>query len=286
MANNKKKASSSARGAPAAADKLPFVAVVTPTYGRHKFLPWLVKMFNQQTYPQSRMTLIILDDGPKIPESDAALLATLTQQQANVRYVRHDDAKLPIGAKRNMLNRLALDAGADVIVAMDDDDYVPPERVEHTVTTLKRTGAHICGSSILYIYFADTAEVKKFGPYGPHHATNGTMGYTRQYAEGHAYDELVAVGEESSYTKNFSEPLAQLDPFKTLLCIAHKRNSFDKSTIRPMGAATVAKLKDFVKDKALREFYKTLVGDQLANPVELPSTQRHGAIDLELKDDA
>lgn len=259
----------------------PFVACVTPTYGRHKFLPWLISMFNQQSYPQSRMVLIILDDGPRIPEGDTALLRAL--EQPNIRYVRHDAAKLPIGGKRNMLNKLAIEAGADIMVALDDDDFVPRERVEHSVTALLRSGKQICGSSILYIYFADDGELKKFGPYSANHATNGTMAYTRQYAETHAYDEVVPYGEESSFTGGFSEPLEQLDPFKTLLCIAHKRNSFDKSGIRNAGAATVAKLKDFVKDRVLREFYAGLVKGQLAERVELPSTQRHGAIELELQ---
>jgi Glycosyl transferase family 2 len=256
----------------------PLVAVVTPTYGRHRFLPWLLRIFNEQTYPQSRMLLIILDDGPA-PATDDPALAALLAAQANARYVHEGGQKLPIGAKRNRLNRLALDAGADVIVCMDDDDFYPRERVEHAVTTLARSGTQIAGSSVMYIYFADDGALRKFGPYGPYHATNGTFAFTRAFAETHAYDEVVAYAEETSFTRGFSEPLAQMDPFKTILCISHRRNTFDKSLIKASGAATPAKLADFVRDKALREFYKSLVQSQDANPEVLPGTQNYAPLD-------
>ncbi len=250
----------------------PMVAVITPTYGRHKFMPWLIRIFNNQTYPQSRMVLIILDDCP-MEITDVKLLEML--KQPNVRYIKHQGPKMPIGAKRNMLNTLAIEAKADIIVAMDDDDYYPPERVDHCVTTLQRFNVNICGSSTMHIYFADDGIIRKFGPYGDFHATNGTFAFTRKFAETHSYDEIVAYGEETSFTKGFSEPLAQMDPFKTILCISHRRNTFDKSLIKASGAECMTKLKDFVKDKELREFYATLVSQQDAHPEALPGVQQY-----------
>src|SRR3989344_5966623 len=40
----------------------PFVSCITPTYGRQRFLPYLIYQFNYQTYPASRRELIFLDD--------------------------------------------------------------------------------------------------------------------------------------------------------------------------------------------------------------------------------
>lgn len=233
----------------------PFVSVVTPTYNRHKFLPWLVRMFNQQTYPQDRMELIILDDSPS-EFGDINILTSSSKTQNNIRYIHHKGEKMSIGAKRNKLNELAK---GDIIVCMDDDDYYPPCRVEHCVLSLERSGAHIAGSSIMYIYFADSKKILKFGPYGQFHATNGTFAFTKEYANSHKYDETVQFGEESSYTKNFTEPLVQMDPFKTILCISHNSNTFDKGTIKHQGAFTVAKLRDFVKDKMIRNFYDNIL---------------------------
>jgi glycosyltransferase involved in cell wall biosynthesis len=257
----------------------PFVVVVTPTYGRQSFLPWLLKMFNAQTYPQSRMKLLILDDTPPASSSPADLEAVAAvKAQANVKYVYHEGGKMTIGAKRNALNRMAIAEGAEVIVCMDDDDYYPRERVEHCVTTLARSRAQIVGSSVMYIYFGDDDTVRKFGPYGEYHATNGTFAFTRLYAETHAYDKVVACAEETSFTRGFSEPLAQLDPFKTILCISHRRNTFDKTLIKPTGQSTVAKIQQFVKDKEMREFYKTLVArqDRTSGDVVVPGTQNNG----------
>ena len=41
----------------------PFVSVITPTYNRRRFLPYLIQCYLQQTYPKERMEWIILDDG-------------------------------------------------------------------------------------------------------------------------------------------------------------------------------------------------------------------------------
>lgn len=254
----------------------PLVAVVCPTYGRHKFLPWLIKMFNAQTYHQSRMMLIILDDSPN-EVTDPVLAKMITQD--NVKFVRHTDSKMTIGAKRNKLNQLAIEAGADIIVCADDDDFFPEARVEHSVSMLQKSGAQIAGSSTMYIFFTDDKIIRKFGPYSQFHATNGTFALTRKYAETHKYDEVVAYGEESSFTKNFTEPLVQLDSFKTILCISHQCNTFDKKNIKLSGASTVAKIKDFVKNKELRDFYNNLHKDQLENPVIMPGTQNYAPLD-------
>jgi hypothetical protein len=234
-------------------------------------------MFNQQTYPQSRMRLIILDDSPDGIQDP--LLVEQMAQQANVQYVRHLGAKMTIGAKRNRLNELALQAGADVIVNMDDDDFYPDVRVEHAVDALKKSGCQIAGSSIMHIMFLANNEIRRFGPYGArpgakfgygantNHATAGTFAYTRQYlADGHHFDETVHTGEESSFTSAFGQPMVQLDSQKAILCISHLRNTFEKAQIRLTGVPTILKLRDFVRDPKLREFYQGLVDAQRCDP--------------------
>ena len=51
----------------------------------------------------------------------------------------------------------------------------------------------------------------------------------------------------------------QLDPFKTMLVMSHSENTFDKKKMRdgtnPLVKETSMKIRDFIKDKSLREFY-------------------------------
>lgn len=227
----------------------PFVSVLTPTYNRRRFIPALITCFKQQDYPMAQIEWIILDDGT---DKVGDLLTGLPQ----VRYYSVD-TKLTIGAKRNRLNDLAL---GSIIVCMDDDDYYPSERVSHVVwNLLNNPDFSVCGSSTLYMYYSDNDSIYKLGPYGDNHATNGTLGYKRSYTKNHRYDETVTKGEEPSFTNGFSEPMIQLNPFKTQLLMSHGENTFDKRAIRvegPMVKRTVFGLEDFIKDDGLRLFYE------------------------------
>ena len=41
----------------------PFVSICTPTFNRRPFITHMIKCFNHQDYPKSRMEWIIIDDG-------------------------------------------------------------------------------------------------------------------------------------------------------------------------------------------------------------------------------
>jgi glycosyltransferase involved in cell wall biosynthesis len=237
----------------------PLVSIVTPTYNRRRFIPSLIECVKSQTYP--RIEWIILDDGTD-------KVGDLFENVGNVRYYTEGckrlptepdllshDVKLTIGAKRNKLNGLAM---GDIIVCMDDDDYYPPECVSHCVEKLTRF--NICGSSELYVFFSHNKTIYKMGPYGPNHATNGTMAYKRAYLENHKYDDNALYAEESSFLNNYTEPMAQLDPFKTQLLISHSENTFDKKKIResPVFKLTNLRLQNFIKNEKLIEFYENL----------------------------
>jgi glycosyltransferase involved in cell wall biosynthesis len=228
----------------------PFVSVLTPTYNRRKFIPWLIECFKAQDYPQNKMEWIILDDGNDKVE-DIFMASGLN----NVRYY-YEPEKMKIGAKRNKLNALAK---GDIIVCLDDDDYYPPERVSHVVT---RLNAHktieICGSSHLYLHYSDIKQIYSVGPYGQQHCTNGTMGYRSSYIKTHKYDETVNNAEERSFLNDYKVPMVQLDPMKVMLVISHSENTYDKIKLRdnnPMFKLTKLKMNAFIKYKAMRDFY-------------------------------
>lgn len=238
-------------------ETFPFVSVITPTYNRRRFIPAAIECFKSQTYPRNRMEWIILDDGTDSVEDlfTAAKATTIP----NIRYIRREE-KQNIGAKRNYLNK---EAKGDIIVAMDDDDYYPPERVAHCVQRLRATKiVDVVGSSELYYYFSDLKEIWKFGPIPmPNHTTNGPMAYRRSYITNHSYDESVKNAEETSFLNEYKTAVGQLDSRKCMLVLAHSENTYNKKQLingsNPFMKKTSMKIKDFIRDSTLRDFYSS-----------------------------
>ena len=231
----------------------PFVSVVTPTYNRRRFLNALIQCYMSQLYPKDRMEWIILDDGEDCVKD---VFDAVAGSIPNLRYIRLEN-KLLIGGKRNILNK---EAKGDIIVAMDDDDFYPPERVSHVVSKFDANPAiDLAGSTVLYMYYTDIKKIYKLGPYNQRHATNGTMAWRRSYAQTHLYDETVTHAEESSFLEKYKNPMIQLDPFKVMLVISHSENTFDKKKMRegknPFVKETAIKIQGFIKSQFLREFY-------------------------------
>lgn len=231
--------------------EFPPVSIITPTYNRREFLPWLIHAIQSQTYPRERMEWLIYDDGTDRIED----LLTPHMNTMNIRYFT-SDSKLTIGAKRNTLHK---EARGDILVVMDDDDYYPPERVSHAVQRLKQAKVELCGSSRNHMFFTDDKSMWEVGPYGKNHATFGTMAFTKSYAQSHLCDETVGFAEEILFTNKYATPLVQLDPMKTMLVICHSHNTYSKDKLRKNPSPVVkrihVKLQTFIKNKEQRDFY-------------------------------
>lgn len=231
----------------------PPVSLVTPTYNRRKFLPWLIECIKAQTYPADRMEWLVFDDG-----TDPVLdVLTPHLKSMNIRYFR-SETKLNVGAKRN---RLHDEARGQIIVTLDDDDYYFPDRVAHAVRTLQSRKVELVGSTRNHLFFSDDKSIWEVGPYNPTHATFGTMAYTKALTKTRRCDESVTFAEEVSFTDHYKVPLAQLDPFKVMLVMCHSENTFSKGKLRdtpsPVMKKTSMTLKTFVKSAKQREFYTT-----------------------------
>jgi glycosyltransferase involved in cell wall biosynthesis len=201
------------------------------------------------------MEWIIYDDGSDpVKDLFEPHMATIP----NLYYIYEKD-KQNIGGKRNRLNR---EACGDIIVAMDDDDYYPEERVYAAVKAFKMNpGIQLAGSSEVFMYYTDIQTIYKLGPYNRNHATNGTMAWRKDYSDTHLYDETVTHAEEKSFLENYKHPMIQLDPRKVMLVISHTQNTFDKKKMReqenPLVKKTDYKIKMFIRDGKMREFYAT-----------------------------
>ena len=247
---NKKKRSKQKK---VSAQGKPFVSVCTPTYNRRLFIPQLIKCFQRQTYPKELMEWIIVDDGEDSVED-------LFKGIECVKYFR-EEKKMKLGRKRNYMHEKCK---GEIIVYMDDDDYYPPERVNHAVNRLRsQPRAMAAGSSVVYIYFNDLDKIYQFGPYGPMHATAGTFAFKRILLKETSYEDDAELAEEKHFLKNYTVPLVQLDPMKAILVFAHQYNTFDKRKllINPhpnFVRETRLRPKFLIKDKAMLKFYTTV----------------------------
>jgi glycosyltransferase involved in cell wall biosynthesis len=239
------------------------VSVVTPTYNRRMFIPILIDIYKAQTYPKEKMEWIIIDDGRNSVED---LFQEASKTIPNIRYIKKNE-KMRLGAKRNELNK---EARGKIIVAMDDDDYYPPDRVSTVVNAFaKNPTIELAGSSEMNLYYLDTKKIYTIGPFMSNHATNGTMAWRKTYSNKHKYDEFVTKAEEITFLENFKHPMIQLNSLSTILVICHTDNSVDKKELRDEHMEYINtpqskfkecayKLEDLVKDKKIRDFYLNL----------------------------
>ena len=242
---NKKKKKVSASGKP-------LVSICTPTYNRRRFVPFLIKCYLSQTYPIELMEWIVIDDGEDCVED-------LFKDVPNIKYTRVEK-KMKLGAKRNFMHTKCK---GDIILYMDDDDFYHPDRVNHAVNKLRGTPQALCsGSSIIHIYFKHIDTIYEFGPYGPRHATAGTFAFKKELLKSTRYEDDAEMAEEKQFLKNYTIPFVQLNPRKTMLVFAHDSNTFDKKILLERGEnkfmrKTSLKVKSFIKDKKMRDFYIT-----------------------------
>jgi glycosyltransferase involved in cell wall biosynthesis len=207
-------------------DNFPFVSICTPTYNRRPFIPSLIKSIEQQRYPKNKIEWIIVDDGPDSIED-------LVKDIPFVKYVRYN-TKITLGHKRNVMNSMAK---GEYLVYFDDDDYYPPTRIYHAISTLMNNPTFlIAGSSELLIYYNHLREIWKFGSSGRYHSTAATFAFHRKLLNITKFNDKDESGEEKVFLKHYTIPLIQLNPIHTILVFSHLFNTFDKKILLKNGS--------------------------------------------------
>jgi glycosyltransferase involved in cell wall biosynthesis len=241
---------------------LPFVSVCTPTFNRRPFIETMFQCFRNQTYPKHRMEWIIVDDGTdKI--NDLVAKAKIPQ----IKYFALDEGvKLSLGAKRNYMHDKTR---GSILVYMDDDDYYPPDRVEHAVERLTSHPHALCsGSSEIYVYFKHIQKMIQCGPYGPNHATAGTFAFKRELLSQSRYEDHAALAEEKAFLKNYTIPFVQLDPMKSILVFSHEHNTFDKRRLLENPDPRVLKESPKTVDDFIRKPFESEIKNFFMNQID------------------
>ncbi len=206
------------------------VSIITITqHKRFNCLKVLFEMIKRQNYKNIIEWVIV--EGSST-EKEALLNKELIKNQfENMKsqvnfgynYIEYSGQKL--GGLRNIGNKACI---GDIIVCLDDDDYYPPERISEAVEKLSNSKCLIGGVSDVYLYDFFINKLYKFKGFMEFHSTNNCMAYKKEYLIENKHDPEIQVGEERSFTKEFTNPLVKLDSRKTIIAISHNFNTFNK----------------------------------------------------------
>ncbi|WP_288625916.1 glycosyltransferase family 2 protein [uncultured Citrobacter sp.] len=259
----------------------PFVSVVTPTWNRAAFLPYLLYMFRYQDYPADRRELVILDDSPQSHQSVIDRLTQNHPERFNIRYIYHPE-KLDLGRKRNMLNELAL---GEYILCMDDDDYYPSDKISYTIDMMLRHRALISGSDQIPIWYSHINRIFKTHSFGKRHILNGTFCYHRNYLKKHRYVDECNLGEEEGFTNKFTVEPLQLPGERTIICVSHSQNTFDKDFVLGSSEPLEGNIEQWVADPMLKNWYQSLHNATHNSPMQWEAIDQIIVINLDKRID-
>jgi hypothetical protein len=224
-------------------------------------------MFQNQSYPKDRMELVFLDDTPEPFD-----MQPFIEKDPRIRYY-HQTERVLIPVKRNRVNALAK---GDIILSQDDDDFMFPDRVKHTVSKLNNSKALVAGCTELLIYHCKTKQGYKIGPYHGRHSTNGVMAIKREYLKNHKYveDTDKNMAEEKAFLEDFKVDMVQLNPWQTIVCFDHQSNTYSKDEVlkqEQIVKPLKLELKKLIKDKEVFNFFMSLRGRD--KPQLIPGVQ-------------
>jgi len=102
----------------------------------------------------------------------------------------------------------------------------------HAVEKLQASEKLIAGCSSIPVLFLQDKEIWLTGPFFENHACAASFAFKKKLLNLTSFNNNDIYGEEKYFLKNYSIPLIQLDPKKTILCLAHEKNTIEKRIIK------------------------------------------------------
>jgi glycosyltransferase involved in cell wall biosynthesis len=181
-------------------------------------VPLAIEYFLRQDYEPRE--LIVLDDGSD-PVED------MIPADERFRYIRVP-SKLTVGAKRNLACE---QAGGEIILHWDDDEWYAPRRIRVQVQHLLRERADLCGLNPVLFYDLGTSLAWRYR-YPPEErfwVAGTSFCYRRTFWERKPFAE-VDVGEDNRFL--WEAPPAPMSTFPDITCLVamiHDGNVSPKS---------------------------------------------------------
>jgi glycosyltransferase involved in cell wall biosynthesis len=199
-------------------EDLPSVSVITLTRDRRPFLPLAKYCMLAQSYPESKVEWVIVDDGTD-------QIKDLVSDLPNVTYVLVD-TPMTIGAKRN----LAVEkASHDILVMMDDDDVYPNNSILTRVAHLLAEPKKECVMSTTIPCY-EIHEKKSFMNVPPNvlgladRVSEATLCFTRRFWEAKKFpDQQIAEG--GAFLRGREDMCREISPQDVIVSLCHKKTT-------------------------------------------------------------
>jgi glycosyltransferase involved in cell wall biosynthesis len=204
------------------------ISIVTISqHTRFPVLQLLVKHILAQTIQPNEWVIVEGSKSKEDAELHGANIATLSTPFPIVYIPYQGDTKL--GELRNRGN---VACTGDITVCMDDDDYYPPNRIQHVVEQFKKyPQAEIAGCSNVLLYEYSLHKFYQCVGFHANHGTNNTFAWRSSFIKKHRHDPTKSNAEEASFTNEFTEKMIPLDPKSTVIVSSHTANTFDKRNL-------------------------------------------------------
>lgn len=203
-------------------DDLPSVSVITITKDRRTFIPLAKYCFLAQSYPESKLEWVIVDDGKD-------QIKDLVSDLPNVTYVLCDDREggWTIGAKRNLgIER----AKHDILVMMDDDDVYPNNSlVTRVAMMLAGPKPHQCVFSTTIPSY-DIHETKSFMNVPPmtlamaDRVSEATLCFTREFWNSCPFPDQQ-IAEAGAFIRGREQMCREVSPQDVIVSLTHKKTT-------------------------------------------------------------
>jgi glycosyltransferase involved in cell wall biosynthesis len=246
----------------------PTVSILTPTYNRSAFLPYLAHMILSQCYKLDDIEWVVVDDSETSQQEWFVENHPLQTRLARMCYV-HLPQREPIGRKRNISKTLAR---GKYHINMDDDDYYAPNYVETVIALFQKPARpSIVGISTVCLMYPNTLFLQQTPPLrNPYHTCGGALSCTRTHALKNHYQNTLTFKEEPGFINR--TPVWQIyKGHHVYMVFVHDHNTVPKNGVSRKQLAL--RWTEVVHHPRVLQFYLSLHADRIPWEKELPTPE-------------
>ena len=203
------------------------VSILTVTqYSRRNHLLKLIEMIKKQDYQHiQQWTIVNGSINKKYANKCKRFILKHCRLNIPINYIEWKKDR----TFADMINIGNTHCTGNYISQMEDDEFYFSTHISHAVYTLNNSSYQIAGCSSVYIWNSLTNELFRNRGF-VNHSGNHALVYSNEYLNTHKYSG-ISFSIEPTFTNNWTEPLIQLNPTKSVIHILHCNNTINWKSI-------------------------------------------------------